>query len=529
MKKIISIISFLLFTCSLNAQWTVDNSNVIGGSGDEDFNDIIEVENGYLAVGFTTSSNNGDISAVNNGFSDYWIVRFDLDGNIIWEKTYGGLGNDIANAIEVTESGNFWVFGTIDSSGTQINNYFGEKDAWGIEIDLDGELLNQATFGGSEDDIIKDIAYNDNNILYLVGETTSTDGNIISNYEQKNAWLATINESGELLNSTTFGGNNKDGFNAIEFDSANNLFYIGGYTNSDDGDIATPSNLTDTWLVALNNETKQIIWEKTWGGTSAEIIIDIELLENGDIAFCGETSSPDIENFQGTFDILAGVYNSNSDLLWAKAIGGSAADSPLKIVENQQNDLAILAYSNSLGGNIGFGYQAFNIWLGEINAANGEIRRSQIFGGNRWDFGSALVPLTDNGYFLLGNTDSFDGDVIDGSGKNSGGKKANSKDGNHDIWVAKLSDIPTSNNAVLNNNLSPFSIYPNPCDSFFHIQKNSKNIQEITIFNPFGQTVFQTKHTQALFDVSSLSSGNYFVKITDNDQKIWFQQLNIVR
>ncbi len=319
--------------------------------------------------------------------------------------------------------------------------------------------------------------------------------------------MLVLNENGELQTSKTFGGNKKDGFNAIMYSENNEQFYIGGYTNSDDGDINTPPQLTDTWLLAINNNDYNIAWENTWGGTSAEIIVDITALKNGNIAFTGETSSSDLPNFQGAFDIFCGVSNANGNLLWANTYGGSSADSPLAIIENTENNLAIISYSNSLGGDIGFGYQAFNIWLAEINAENGNLLENQILGGNRWDFGSTILPLED-GYFITGNTDSFDGDIVDGSGK-----KTTQKDGNHDIWIAKLSKI-TNNTTSIAPNLQ-VQLFPNPSQNFLHLKGNFKLAK---IFNSSGQTMHIGN--EKIINIKNWKSGVYIANFLLDNGKI---------
>src|SRR6266446_7749818 len=86
----ISLIAF--FNSNTIAQGTSPSikwQRTYGGTGDDEFRGMeLTRDNGFIAVGFSESIN-GDLSQ-NHGHSDYWIVRYDSLGNILWQKVYGG-------------------------------------------------------------------------------------------------------------------------------------------------------------------------------------------------------------------------------------------------------------------------------------------------------------------------------------------------------------------------------------------------------------------------------------------------------
>ncbi len=502
---------FITFQC--NGQWLVEQSNVIGGTGDENFNDVIELSDGYLAVGYTTSSNNGDIGNFSEGASDFWVVRFDSDGNIIWEENFGGIGNDVAHSVVQTANNDFWVFGTIDSSGNNIEHYFGEIDGWGIKLNADGALLTQQSFGGDGDDLIKGATIDNEGNIYLAGQTNS--GETVNG--TNDAWMFVIDDDGNIQLSQLFGGSKKEGFNDIVYNAEQNLIYAGGFTNSDDGDISEPPTLNDTWLLAIDASTLDIFWEKTWGGSSAEIISDITQLSDGSVAFIGETGSDDITGYKGIVDVVAGVYDKDGTLQWARAYGGTSTETSADIVESSNGRIALLGYSNSIGADVGFGYQSFNVWLSEVNADNGDLQLSQLLGGNRWDFGACLLPLVNSAYFLLANTDSFDGDVTD----DGDGKKNNSKDGNHDIWIAKLNSVPT-NNSTLNSN-ETITIFPNPSEGIFNIE-TEQTTKYITVYDSMGKLLFNQNNSSTMLNMSAYTQGIYYIEI-QTSETVHFEKL----
>ena len=75
---------------------------------------------GYIVAGYTYGSD-GDISDVNNGDSDYWIVKLDSIGNKMWDKTFGGTGLDYARSIRQTSDGGYIVVGESFSNDGDVS------------------------------------------------------------------------------------------------------------------------------------------------------------------------------------------------------------------------------------------------------------------------------------------------------------------------------------------------------------------------------------------------------------------------
>ena len=88
-------IAFLLFTQNSNAQVGPDIiwQKSLGGSGDDRANDIITLPDGGFMVAGSTKSNNGDVTGHHGSIdsTDAWVCRLDASGNILWQKSFGGL------------------------------------------------------------------------------------------------------------------------------------------------------------------------------------------------------------------------------------------------------------------------------------------------------------------------------------------------------------------------------------------------------------------------------------------------------
>ena len=98
-----------------------------GGTEDEDAQPIRQTsDGGYIMGGATTSFG---VSG-----EDFWIVKLDSDGNIQWEKTYGGSRDDEAISLVQTSDGGYIAAGGTESFGTE------GKDFWVLRLNEDGDI-----------------------------------------------------------------------------------------------------------------------------------------------------------------------------------------------------------------------------------------------------------------------------------------------------------------------------------------------------------------------------------------------------
>ena len=58
-------------------------------------------DGGFVVAGQTSSPSGGD----------FLVMKLDSDGNIVWQKAYGGLADDLAHSIRQTIDGGFIVAG----------------------------------------------------------------------------------------------------------------------------------------------------------------------------------------------------------------------------------------------------------------------------------------------------------------------------------------------------------------------------------------------------------------------------------
>ncbi len=150
------------------------------GGSEQDYGRAILQTNdgGYIVVGATESAGAGE--------SDAWIMRLNGSGDIVWQKSYGGLLNDEANAIYPTSNGHFIIAGTTESFGA------GESDTWLFVIDINGNIIWQKTYGGPDEETGIFIEQLDDGKLMATGYTGSYGNG------RSDAWVLKLDPNGNI-------------------------------------------------------------------------------------------------------------------------------------------------------------------------------------------------------------------------------------------------------------------------------------------------------------------------------------------
>jgi predicted secreted protein len=159
----------------LNADGEVVWENAYGGSHHDYGCSIQEtLDGGFVIAGFTNS--------YGVGASDCWILKLDTDGNVIWQKGYGGAYYDEANSIQLTSDSGFIVAGRTQSYGN------GEYDCWILKLDANGDVVWQKTYGGSDYDRARFAIEASDGGFIVAGETRS--------YGSTAYWVLRLDENG---------------------------------------------------------------------------------------------------------------------------------------------------------------------------------------------------------------------------------------------------------------------------------------------------------------------------------------------
>ncbi|NPD48321.1 hypothetical protein, partial [Lentimicrobium sp. S6] len=135
----------------INSAGDIEWNQCFGGSNRDNFKNVIELEDGFLFIGASTSDD-GDLSGhygEPDESTDIWLVKSDFNGNVIWSKNYGGTDWDTGVKMFENEDGGFTVFSTTKSHDYDVqgnDNVSNSYIVWMFKINEDGDLIYQKPF-----------------------------------------------------------------------------------------------------------------------------------------------------------------------------------------------------------------------------------------------------------------------------------------------------------------------------------------------------------------------------------------------
>ncbi|WP_439129934.1 hypothetical protein [Polaribacter sp.] len=227
---------------------TLKWSKYFGGSFTDTPLGVVETaDNHYLIAG---SSDSNDFNITNNkGSYDYWVTKVSNSGILVWEKSFGGSEIDEARAITTTNDGDFIIAGDTRSSDKDVTTNNGAADVWAVKISTEGNLIWQKTYGGTSFDAARAISKTEDNGFLIAGSSRSLDNNF-ENKGQNDALILKIDANGNLQSQQTFGGSEIDFLYGITQLNNNTIIAV-GESSSSDQDISENKGFTDALKIIL--------------------------------------------------------------------------------------------------------------------------------------------------------------------------------------------------------------------------------------------------------------------------------------
>lgn len=535
-----------LCTFSANAQFpSIQWAKKFGGPAtDIPFTIKLTTDGGTIAAGYTDAGN------------DYWdlhIAKLSKCGDLLWQKQYGGSGYESARDIIQTADGGYIVLGETNSTdGDVINGYGGTKDIWLIKLDANGDLQWQKRYGGSGLDIGNNIiAMPDGNYL-IAASTSSNDGNISGNHGTggyTDGALLKIDPQGNLLWSKCYGGSKND--ELLDIEIINNKIYVAGYANSVDGDIPANQKNYDVWLLCTDVNGNKM-YSKIYGGSQNDVAYSMCQGRDGSLTLAGYTTSNDgdVSGAKGGQDFWILNVNTAGALVWQHAAGGTEAEYANSITPDNDGGYLAAGISYSEDGDITNAKGEGDYWVVKINAA-GQIQWKENYGGEETDhLRTILFNPALNEIYLSGDAASFDGDF-----------SGNAQEADFGIIKLKLPyydtvDCTAQGAHPLPDTLRDICGYdsaivicrpPSPEDKYefqqvripnaFTPNGDGKNDEFgaagkyvtdyfMQVFNRYGELVFQSnaiqKRWNGIYRGKPQPSGTfvYFIRYTDNNKQI---------
>lgn len=428
MKKIIVLIGLLFsFSCSddsfkvegnnevpddfQNVAWTLS----FGGAGDDSARSLIQTNDGGYAILGMTNSTDGDLALKALPVNDYWLVKLDDQGNLDWQKTYGGSRDDQGQQIIQTSDGGYAITGYAMSDDGDGSNNEGFHDNWILRLDASGNILWERSFGFSGHDHSYDLVETADGGFFFSGflDVTSsngegsTDKNSLTAHGVGEFWGTKIDGDGNLEWRKFFGGTNNDrSFGVVNAHDGG--YILAGASESDDFDITDPKGSYDFWAVKVD-KNGSFVWENSFGGTGIDQAQDIMATPDGGYVIVGNTFSSDtqITKNQGQSDVWLIKIDDDGELLWQKSFGGSGFDAAHSVRPTEDNGLLICGNSKSFDGDVSENFGENDIWIFKTDAS-GNVQWEKSFGGLGLDFGYDAIETNNGTIVLIGETASQD-------------------------------------------------------------------------------------------------------------------------
>jgi hypothetical protein len=504
-----AIILLISFNPSSGQAPSIDWQVNLGGSDLENGQSVAETgDSGFVAVGYTQSVN-GHVTG-NHGSSEVWVIRLNPAGNVLWKKCYGGTDAEQASTVIHTLEGDILVAGFSGSNNGDVIGNHGFSDFWLLRLNLQGQILSQKCFGGSLDDRAAYLLQTADSGYLMTGYTTSNDQDVSGFRGVSDIWVVRLNSDFEIMWQRCLGGSDEDAGNWAA-ETADGGFVIAGYSKSTDQDAAGNHGNRDGILIKLDS-LGNTQWSTCIGGSNEDVIYSVALQNDGSVMALGKALSTDgdITNHHGGSgrDYLLTSVDSAGAIRWVKCLGGTKDDCAYAISKTAQGSYLLIGHSYSNDGDVSGNHQTGrpDFWLLNVDSAGNKLWDKCYGGmeatGQTGDNPYAVIPTSDGGILMTGRSESYDGDISNNHGE-------------EDMWVVKLEGNLIAEQTISTGLISPLTyeagatvIVPFTANGSF----NEGNTFTAELSDPLGNFLLPTP----LGSVSSTSSGSITATIPES-------------
>ncbi len=528
----------LFFLFSVLYSLTAQNYNFIwdktyGGSS-RDWNcSVIKNDNSsYFLIGDSETNIDGDktVPLCNSqpDHSDIWLIKCDINGNILWQKNYGGESDERSPQLVLLNNPlKQMLFGCYSTSDIACEKTEANRDTvplisadyWIALLDSNGVILWEKTLGGDNYDDYTKLAILSTGEILVCGESNSPVGydKTVPNYSISNdLWAVKLDMSGNITGDYVYGGTSGEFLASVIADDQGG-FLLAGSTNSDvSGDVSEPGqgNL-DFWMIKVDNQGNKV-WDKRFGGIGPDQCNHAIRTNDNGYLLCGFTVSPqggDVSQApKGLQDYWAVKTDAQGNKIWDKRFGGTAGSFGTWAVNGNAGSYWLAGYSNSIN-TLDVSqptYGGSDYWLLQIDNSGTKLFDKR-FGGSGNEFNASVINLSDTTFMAFGYSDTGSSAV----------KNAPSK-GWMDYWLLKFTyndgttsvdDYPAS--------LANWNVYPNPAKDILQVESpllHDGNIK-LQLCDISGKLILERiipanyGSDKVIVNLNNISGGFYFLNL----------------
>ncbi len=465
---------------------------------------------GFILAGSSSSGKNGNKSEFSQGNLDYWVWKMDEKGELDWQKSFGGSGDDFLQTIRLTNDGGFILAGTSNSAKSiqKNENSRGQEDFWILKLDARGGEMWQKTIGGNGQEKLNSIIQTIDG-GYLIGGSSSSDVSgekTEANRGNLDYWIIKLNKSGNIQWQKTYGGSQFDLLKSV-VQTKEGGYLLAGYSNSvASGDkIENNIGVGDYWIIKTDDKG-DILWQRTLGGDKDDQLNCLIKLVDGSYVLGGNSNSNATNNkskgSKGT-DFWVLKIDEDGEIIWQETYNYGKIDVLTSIVENPDGTMLIGGYAQSeVMGTSMKDKEGINDYIALKINNKGEEIWDKIVGSNGEDLMKKTIVTRDGGYLLTGTS----------KGKISRDK--NSGKGSNDFWVVKLKDKDKPQKTK-----APIEAIPNPVQTYTNVIVGFEfDSGTATLYDLSGRQLqqFEIQDRTVPIDLSKYPEGIYIVEVRTN-------------
>ncbi|MBK8846891.1 MAG: hypothetical protein IPO27_10245 [Bacteroidetes bacterium] len=504
---------------TLNKEWEV----VLGSEAKEQFDRVGFMVTDHL--GFIYLATNSPSNAISGNKTDpscsiadsistldIWLIKLDSNGNIIWNRSIGGLDGESVNKILMAPSNSKIVL--LGASNSEVsceksqNRYDPNRDTWTIELNLDSNVIWDKRYGSIGKDQIYTGAISNNGNIILAGEaeifTPNLDVTDTNVGFLEDIWLLKLDSLGTKLWDQKYGSTLSDYAYSIVPLSDEQFLIVASTPGQKSGDLSDSSFSAmfdstyyklDNWILKID-ENGNKIWDNRYGCLMADDAPSGAALLNsdGNVVIGAHLGLSSLQGYfypcnDGVADTTprggwdAWIYKidtADGHIISERRFGGDRNEVIKQIRQTSDKGYLLACTSNSNAsfeksenriGTNGQNLNNYDIWLVRMDSAFNIIWDKTI--GTEWyDRDPDIIVLSDSSFILacpveLGNNFDVGLPIFDTLVTQWQGNKG-------DIWVSKWY-IPNPAQ-VQEMSLASFNLHPNPVTDILYITlQNAKN------------------------------------------------------
>ncbi len=321
--------AFIIQNRPVSGESTAGWSQTYGGSQNEQAQSVVQTtDGGYAMAGWIQVSRHYSDN-ISVGY-DFLLVKTDSSGNMLWNKTYGGLGHAEANSVIQTSDGGYAIAGYTESYDTGGSNF------WLVKTDSSGNMMWNKSYGQLDTNAYSVIQTGDGG--YAIAGSSAVQGNF---------WLVKTDSSGSMQWNKTYGrAGYQVAYSVVQ--TGDGGYALAGFTAPFPGVPGTE----DVWLVKTDS-SGNLQWSQNYGGDGDDWASTVVQTGDGGYAIAGTTGSYGEGipigggKYQLEFSFWLVKIDSSGNMLWSQFYGGTNGAEANSMVKTSDGGYALAGYIGS--------------------------------------------------------------------------------------------------------------------------------------------------------------------------------------